>query len=476
LPTPASATTSAEDTVATSPRITKDAIPERFALTGGPLAPIFGPVGEDIPSFRLTAPREALTPPPNGVQVAGYQEVGRDRVAGGIPSVALDAYQRAAGSAPADCGITWELLAAIGRVESNHGRYGGASLDSDGRMNRPILGLRLNGGTTARITDTDDGQLDGDTQFDRAVGPMQFIPGTWAAYGRDGNADSRRDPQNVYDAAAAAASYLCAAGRDLSDLAGRQRAVFAYNHSSAYVSNVLALAAQYADQNPPALPSIPIEAIEHRPAPATPSTPSGPVVAAPTPPTAAAVRPSPPPPAPDTRPTPAAPPAPSPSVPPASPVPTAPPTSGPPSTPIPTPTPVPTPTPTPSTGSLEPSATPMPTSPATPAPTCTPAPAANLPVAVGLLSATDDDLLLAVLEDRIRAADTEIHDLSDETPVRSGIFYSVGAQLQAAALAGLLGIEPVYVIEAPVSEISIALGPAGAAEMLALLNRTASCP
>src|SRR3954468_3067935 len=107
--------------------------------------------------------------------------------ASGIPTTALDAYTRAA--AGEDCGIDWTLIAAIGRVESNHGRFAGAVLHSDGLSNPPVVGIPLTGNGTARIMDTDGGRFDRDPVHDRAVGPMQFIPGTWRAYGADGNGD-----------------------------------------------------------------------------------------------------------------------------------------------------------------------------------------------------------------------------------------------------------------------------------------------
>ena len=99
--------------------------------------------------------------------------------------------------------------------------------------------------TTAVITDTDGGILDGDVRNDRAVGPMQFIPSTWERYAADGNRDGIADPQNLYDAARAAATYLCAAGGDLSTDAGRRRAIYAYNHSDAYVAKVLGFTQEY---------------------------------------------------------------------------------------------------------------------------------------------------------------------------------------------------------------------------------------
>ena len=166
--------------------------------------------------------------------------------AGGIPATALDAYRRAAAAANPACGITWPLLAAIGRVESNHGRFAGATLHSDGSSTPPIIGIRLDGSRSVVVRDTDGGRLDGDPTYDHAVGPMQFIPSTWAVYRADGNGDGRYDPFNIYDAAAATATYLCQAGGNLRTGVGQQRAVWSYNPSTTYVSEVLALEAAYA--------------------------------------------------------------------------------------------------------------------------------------------------------------------------------------------------------------------------------------
>ena len=117
----------------------------------------------------------------------------------GIPDVALRAYKQAearlAASDP-DCGVSWTLLAAIGRVESNHGRFGGAQLRNDGSATRRIRGIPLDGRpNVALIRDTDGGALDGDTVYDRAVGPMQFIPSTWRSVNADGNGDGVRRPE-----------------------------------------------------------------------------------------------------------------------------------------------------------------------------------------------------------------------------------------------------------------------------------------
>ncbi|PZA21933.1 hypothetical protein DMO24_07695, partial [Modestobacter versicolor] len=177
--------------------------------------------------------------------------------ASGIPTTALEAYTFAA--LDADCVIDWTLIAAIGRVESNHGRFGGAVLHTDGTSTPPVVGIPLTGAGTARILDTDGGRFDRDTVHDRAVGPMQFIPSTWAIYGADGNGDGVDDPFNIFDAAAAAADYLCASGGDLTTPAGQARAVFAYNHSDEYVDSVLGLAATYAGTTPVEVPTVDAE-------------------------------------------------------------------------------------------------------------------------------------------------------------------------------------------------------------------------
>ncbi|RAJ65583.1 membrane-bound lytic murein transglycosylase B [Streptomyces sp. Amel2xB2] len=159
----------------------------------------------------------------------------------GIPATLLAAYKQAArslGTSDPACGLRWELLAAIGKVESGQAR--GGAVDKDGTTLKPILGPVLNGSGFARITDTDGGRLDGDKRFDRAVGPLQFIPSTWARWSADGNGDGRRDPANIHDASLAAARYLCAGERDLGSKTGLHRAVLSYNDSRAYLRTVLA--------------------------------------------------------------------------------------------------------------------------------------------------------------------------------------------------------------------------------------------
>ena len=189
-----------------------------------------------------------------------------------LPLVALNAYVRASRTLAVEdpaCGIHWSQLAGIGRIESLHGYFGDSTLDINGQTTDPIRGLALDGrvlsgggsnvpdatGRTqttstvsrlALIRDTDNGVLDGDTEFDRAVGPMQFIPTTWRLYDdSDGNGDATVDPQNVYDATLAAARYLCDAPGSMLTAEGEQRAYFAYNHDFAYSRNVTVAGRRY---------------------------------------------------------------------------------------------------------------------------------------------------------------------------------------------------------------------------------------
>jgi Transglycosylase SLT domain len=111
-----------------------------------------------------------------------------------IPPFLLPIYQ----AAGIQYGIRWEILAAINEIETDYGR----------NLNISSAG---------------------------ALGWMQFMPPTWAAYGVDANGDGEKDPFNPVDAIFAAARYLRAAGAD-KDL---YRAIFAYNHADWYVESVL---------------------------------------------------------------------------------------------------------------------------------------------------------------------------------------------------------------------------------------------
>ncbi|MEU6131329.1 lytic murein transglycosylase [Saccharopolyspora sp. NPDC047091] len=166
-----------------------------------------------------------------------------------IPEPMMAAYVGAAdrliGTHPG-CGVHWSVLASIGRIESGHAR--GGKVDVDGTTLSAILGPRLDGGPgVAAIPDTDGGSLDGDPVWDRAVGAMQFVPGTWNEYALDGNDDGELNPHNVHDAAATAGAYLCSAGGDLREPRALAEAVFRYNHSDDYVRTVLNWADAYSN-------------------------------------------------------------------------------------------------------------------------------------------------------------------------------------------------------------------------------------
>ncbi|MFB2556199.1 lytic transglycosylase domain-containing protein [Herbiconiux liangxiaofengii] len=166
----------------------------------------------------------------------------------GIPPRALVGYAAAALTLLVEqpsCGLGWNTLAALGDVESGHGTHGGSAIDDSGTTRPAIQGPSLDGTVYDGIPDTDGGAYDGDARWDRAVGPLQFIPETWATWGADGDLDGRADPQQIDDAALAAARYLCHYGA-LTDPGTWRTAVFAYNHVESYVDLVATTANSYA--------------------------------------------------------------------------------------------------------------------------------------------------------------------------------------------------------------------------------------
>jgi membrane-bound lytic murein transglycosylase B len=197
------------------------------------------PAPGDDPSSR-SAPRTGET---TGAVSATW--VSRTSAASGVPAAAVRAYGSAtlqtAEEDPA-CHLGWTTLAGIGWVESQQGTIGGRVLRSNGRPDRAILGVELDGsGDVAAVPDASGG-------FQRALGPMQFIPSTWQRWAADGDGDGVEDPQDVDDAALAAARYLCSSGADLATGTGWSTAVFSYNHASSYVRAVYDAAKVYADR------------------------------------------------------------------------------------------------------------------------------------------------------------------------------------------------------------------------------------
>lgn len=162
--------------------------------------------------------------------------------------VVIDAYFRASVSMSdrrPGCDISWDQLAGVGLIESRHGSFGGSSVGPDGQTTNEILGPVLDGDPFAAISDTDGGALDGNTEWDRAVGPMQFIPSSWDIYGLDGNGDGVADPHNLYDAAYAAAEHLCRGHSALQNDANYRTSLFGYNRSAVYGSDVMAARSRY---------------------------------------------------------------------------------------------------------------------------------------------------------------------------------------------------------------------------------------
>ena len=211
------------------------------------------PDGTSVPDQAIKAPASVSGPGEiaPGVPRGGADQVIADASTNGIPAAALAAYQHAAqiiDAADKGCNVDWTLIAAIGRVESDHGRYGGNTLDGSGVSRPGIYGIPLDGSNgTSKITDTDAAQYDNDPQYDRAVGPMQFIPSTWSVVGVDGDSDGQRNPQDIDDAALATAVYLCSGNEDLSTTEGQRSAVYRYNHSQEYVDLVLSIMRAYAE-------------------------------------------------------------------------------------------------------------------------------------------------------------------------------------------------------------------------------------
>lgn len=189
------------------------------------------------PQHGLRIAEAAVPPPP--------VELAKSVNTAGIPTIALSAYrnaeQKMAAADPA-CGINWTVLAGIGRIESMHANEG--TTDGRGTALRPIFGPVLDGSLPGNeiIAERGDGK---NVNYARAIGPMQFLPGTWAHYASDGDGDGIADPQNLFDSTLAAAKYLCSGGLDLRDPLQLQSAILRYNHSTSYAYNVMGWAAAY---------------------------------------------------------------------------------------------------------------------------------------------------------------------------------------------------------------------------------------
>jgi len=214
------------------------------------VAPFVAPVTEPLPpGIAQVADAEPTVAGTTGIAaLADPAWVAATAAATGIPERALSAYAGASLTLKAEqpsCRLGWTTLAALGFIESGHGTHGGTSLLASGYPGIPIVGPALNGDGFAAIPDSDGGVWDTDPVWDRAVGPLQFIPETWERWGVDGNGDGEYDPNQIDDAVLGAANYLCHSGA-MDTPAGWRAAVFSYNHLEVYVDDVAAAANGYA--------------------------------------------------------------------------------------------------------------------------------------------------------------------------------------------------------------------------------------
>jgi membrane-bound lytic murein transglycosylase B len=240
-------------------------IPLVFAGAVGAAAPRFLTPTTDLPSAAITAVAAvtavgsgpavvAVERPPISLHTVAATVAALPRTpvvnstgALGIPAMALSAYRNAeqmmAATNPG-CGISWNLLAGIGRIESMHAN--GGATDGRGNVIRPIYGPALDGTLPGNEIIVQGGSGGGRTSYARAMGPMQFLPGTWARYASDGDGDGVADPQNLYDSTLGAARYLCSGGLNLRDQTQVMAAILRYNNSTPYAQHVLSWAAAYA--------------------------------------------------------------------------------------------------------------------------------------------------------------------------------------------------------------------------------------
>ncbi|MGL6234797.1 MAG: lytic transglycosylase domain-containing protein [Segniliparus sp.] len=202
------------------------------------------PAGEAVPALFAPHPKG-----PTAQLFADWAEPISRRTR--IPKRALMAYANAAALARQNdpgCGIAWTTVAGIGSKESSNGEHGNATIAQNGDVRPRIRGHALDGtdGTVKMVDTYEPSAPDGDPVYVRAKGPFQFIPETWDRNKVDGNGDGVYDPDNIDDAAATAAHYLCSRGGDMTTPKGWRDALRAYNDSPVYLLDVRKRAAAYA--------------------------------------------------------------------------------------------------------------------------------------------------------------------------------------------------------------------------------------
>lgn len=226
--------------------------------------------GIQIPALPELA-ANTLTGNPITFPIPAYTTANTSGEGSQIPATALAAYQRAASiitAADSTCQLSWTLLAAVGEIVSNHGIVGRRGTVDDGipiPLPTPspaaagdIVGRMLTDLNGTILPDTEAGRLDGDPRHDRPVGPLLIAPTIWAVVGVDGDADGSRDPQDIDDAALAAAVVLCSRSENLTDPTNRAGALAQLNANPIFIRLTLAVDVIYqrSDIPPATIPSI----------------------------------------------------------------------------------------------------------------------------------------------------------------------------------------------------------------------------